>query len=115
MAESATESSGAGQCLSGFEQENGMTRLYLHRTLSFRMRACALAIPLALFGSAHAQTPQDKGTASAQTAPSAGGTLSSGGRTNALGDPKGNQHGTMSDTRQMQKLQVGNADRKLMR
>jgi putative membrane protein len=101
--------------LSGFEQENGMTRLYLHHTLSFRMRACALVLPLALAAYAHAQTPQDKGTSSAQTAPSAGGTLSSGGRTNALGDPKGNQHGTMSGTGQMQKLQVGKADSKLMR
>lgn len=88
-----------------------MTRIHLHYTLSIPLCACALACVLP----AHAQTPQDKGTASAETAPSIGGTLSSGGRTNALGDPKANQAATPVDPRRAQRIEVGNADRKLMR
>lgn len=90
-----------------------MARLYLLHSVSFPLRACALAIACA--ASVHAQTPQDKGTASAETAPSVGGTLSAGGRTNSMGDPKGNQAGVPSGNQPSQKIEVGKADRKLMR
>lgn len=93
-----------------------MTRLYLPQMRYGSLRACAVAaLTLSLIAAAGAQTPQDKGTASAETAPSVGGTLSSGGRTNALGDPKGNRAGIPAHAQPAQKIEVGNADRKLMR
>lgn len=94
-----------------------MARLTSHHSFPFSLRACGLALGLALActASVRAQTPQDKGTASAETAPSAGGTLSAGGRTNSLGDPKVNQAGVPGGSQQTQGIKVGNADRKLMR
>lgn len=90
-----------------------MTHPHLHQFLSIPLSVCAFS--LGYLTPVHAQTPQDKGTASAETAPSIGGSLSSGGRTNALGDPKANRAGIPGNGQPPQKLQISNADGKLMR
>jgi putative membrane protein len=55
--------------------------------------------------------PQD----TAATAPESAGTATSGGATNSLGDPKSNRAGIARSGEPQDRLELGNADRKLMR